>query len=183
MNDATILVLGSGAREQALARALASSPSVARVVVAPGNGGAAERVAMDLAEPEDVVRVARRARFHDEVAVATQAELDQPALSLAEIDRLLRADALWDKLAAGGSVQQCGWLKDRYGLSWQIVPERLLECVNDPDEAAATPFWSVTAQRPLSVAAAAIWPPDRHRAGSSAFRSLPPNGRAPPLRA
>jgi phosphoribosylamine--glycine ligase len=59
MNDATILVLGSGAREQALARALASSPSVARVVVAPGNGGAAERVAIDLTAPEDVVRVAR----------------------------------------------------------------------------------------------------------------------------
>jgi predicted 3-demethylubiquinone-9 3-methyltransferase (glyoxalase superfamily) len=31
-------------------------------------------------------------------------------------------DGYWDKLAAGGAVQQCGWLKDRYGLSWQIVP-------------------------------------------------------------
>ena len=31
-------------------------------------------------------------------------------------------DGYWDRLAAGGKVQQCGWLKDRYGLSWQIVP-------------------------------------------------------------
>jgi predicted 3-demethylubiquinone-9 3-methyltransferase (glyoxalase superfamily) len=31
-------------------------------------------------------------------------------------------DGYWDKLAAGGKIQQCGWLKDRYGLSWQIVP-------------------------------------------------------------
>ena len=31
-------------------------------------------------------------------------------------------DELWDKLSAGGSASQCGWLKDRYGLSWQIVP-------------------------------------------------------------
>lgn len=31
-------------------------------------------------------------------------------------------DALWEKLSAGGSPRQCGWLKDRYGLSWQIVP-------------------------------------------------------------
>jgi len=51
------------------------------------------------------------------------------------------------------------------------------------DEATTTPFWSVTAQRPRADAAAAIWPPDRHRAGSSAFRSLPPDGRAPPLHA
>jgi len=31
-------------------------------------------------------------------------------------------DGYWDKLSAGGKIQQCGWLKDRYGLSWQIVP-------------------------------------------------------------
>jgi hypothetical protein len=55
--------------------------------------------------------------------------------------------------------------------------------VQSSDEAAAAPFWSVTAQRPLADAAESPWPPDRHRAGSSAFRSLPPDGRAPPLHA
>lgn len=36
-------------------------------------------------------------------------------------------DSYWDKLLEGGSAQQCGWLKDRYGLSWQIVPDRIGE--------------------------------------------------------
>ncbi|TAK29261.1 MAG: VOC family protein [Myxococcaceae bacterium] len=47
----------------------------------------------------------------------------------AEIDRL------WERLSAGGdpSAQQCGWLKDRYGLSWQIVPAALLGLIADAD--------------------------------------------------
>jgi predicted 3-demethylubiquinone-9 3-methyltransferase (glyoxalase superfamily) len=42
-------------------------------------------------------------------------------------------DRLWDALAEGGEIQQCGWLKDRYGLSWQIVPTVLSELVADAD--------------------------------------------------
>jgi predicted 3-demethylubiquinone-9 3-methyltransferase (glyoxalase superfamily) len=42
-------------------------------------------------------------------------------------------DDLWEKLSAGGSKSQCGWLKDKYGLSWQIVPTVLLELINDSD--------------------------------------------------
>ena len=44
-------------------------------------------------------------------------------------------DYFWDKLGAGGdaSAQQCGWLKDRYGLSWQVVPAALAEMMSDPD--------------------------------------------------
>lgn len=46
-------------------------------------------------------------------------------------------DHYWDKLGAGGdaSAQQCGWLKDRYGVSWQIVPRVLPELLGDPDTA------------------------------------------------
>lgn len=40
-------------------------------------------------------------------------------------------DFLWDKLSEGGEVQQCGWLKDKYGLSWQIVPTILGELLSD----------------------------------------------------
>jgi len=46
-------------------------------------------------------------------------------------------DHYWSKLVDGGEESQCGWLKDRYGLSWQIVPERLYELVEDPDPARA----------------------------------------------
>ncbi len=42
-------------------------------------------------------------------------------------------DELWDKLSAGGEKRQCGWLKDKFGLSWQIVPAILGEMLNDKD--------------------------------------------------
>ncbi len=42
-------------------------------------------------------------------------------------------DHYWDALSAGGEIQQCGWLKDRYGLSWQVVPAHLVELMADPD--------------------------------------------------
>ncbi|RKQ67922.1 VOC family protein [Oceanibaculum indicum] len=44
----------------------------------------------------------------------------------AEIDRL------WAALSDGGSIEQCGWLRDRWGLCWQIVPKRLGELMSDP---------------------------------------------------
>lgn len=46
-------------------------------------------------------------------------------------------DRLWDALKEGGSTEQCGWLRDRWGLSWQIVPKRLGELMGDPDQARA----------------------------------------------
>jgi predicted 3-demethylubiquinone-9 3-methyltransferase (glyoxalase superfamily) len=42
-------------------------------------------------------------------------------------------DRYWDALAAGGEEGPCGWLKDRFGVSWQIVPTRLQELLGDPD--------------------------------------------------
>lgn len=42
-------------------------------------------------------------------------------------------DELWEKLSEGGSKSQCGWLKDKFGLSWQIVPSRLGELMQDAD--------------------------------------------------
>lgn len=46
-------------------------------------------------------------------------------------------DELWEKLSAGGERQQCGWLKDKYGLSWQIIPSALGEMLQDKDTAKA----------------------------------------------
>jgi predicted 3-demethylubiquinone-9 3-methyltransferase (glyoxalase superfamily) len=42
-------------------------------------------------------------------------------------------DDMWAKLSAGGAPGQCGWLKDKFGLSWQIVPRVLIELLQDPD--------------------------------------------------
>jgi predicted 3-demethylubiquinone-9 3-methyltransferase (glyoxalase superfamily) len=42
-------------------------------------------------------------------------------------------DHLWNKLTEGGSESRCGWLKDKYGLSWQIIPKALTELMSDPD--------------------------------------------------
>ena len=50
----------------------------------------------------------------------------------AEVDRL------WDGLSKGGAAVQCGWLRDRYGVSWQIVPSILPKLLGDPDRAKAT---------------------------------------------
>jgi predicted 3-demethylubiquinone-9 3-methyltransferase (glyoxalase superfamily) len=44
-------------------------------------------------------------------------------------------DHYWDRLVEGGEESMCGWLKDRFGVSWQVVPTRLLELQNDPDPA------------------------------------------------
>ncbi len=41
-------------------------------------------------------------------------------------------DYYWEKLTEGGTEVQCGWLKDKYGLSWQVVPEKLGEWMKDP---------------------------------------------------
>ena len=42
-------------------------------------------------------------------------------------------DRYWNALLEGGKVEQCGWLKDKYGLSWQIVPKVLSKLMTDPD--------------------------------------------------
>ena len=46
-------------------------------------------------------------------------------------------DKYWNALLEGGSAEQCGWLKDRFGLSWQIVPTLLANLMADPDQAKA----------------------------------------------
>ena len=46
-------------------------------------------------------------------------------------------DTVWEKLSAGGQPDRCGWVKDRYGLSWQVVPSVLPVLLGDPDAAKA----------------------------------------------
>ncbi|HZR57364.1 MAG TPA: VOC family protein [Terriglobales bacterium] len=57
-----------------------------------------------------------------------------PAISLfVNCETQAEVDELWRKLTAGGKEVQCGWLQDKYGLSWQIVPKALLELMQDKD--------------------------------------------------
>lgn len=99
-----------------------------RVPDAPGQPGRAMTVVFEL----DGVRFIAlnggpHFKFNEAVSFlvrcATQAEVDD----------------YWEKLGAGGdeSARRCGWLKDKFGVSWQIVPDRLMELLADPDPAKA----------------------------------------------
>ena len=61
-----------------------------------------------------------------------------PAISLfVSCETQSEVDALWGKLLDGGAEDACGWLRDRYGLSWQIIPTALGRLLGDPDRARA----------------------------------------------
>ncbi len=59
-----------------------------------------------------------------------------PAISLlVNCETQEEVDRLWDKLSEGGEIVECGWLKDKYGVSWQIIPTILGQLLQDPDAA------------------------------------------------
>jgi predicted 3-demethylubiquinone-9 3-methyltransferase (glyoxalase superfamily) len=59
-----------------------------------------------------------------------------PAISfLVNCHTQMELDELWAKLSNGGEIEQCGWLRDKYGVSWQIVPAELEKMMTDPDSA------------------------------------------------
>lgn len=58
-----------------------------------------------------------------------------PAISfLINCETQEEVDELWEKLSEGGETNQCGWLKDKFGLSWQVVPTALGDMMSDEDE-------------------------------------------------
>ncbi|HUK08643.1 MAG TPA: VOC family protein [Stellaceae bacterium] len=62
-----------------------------------------------------------------------------PAISfVVNCETQAEVDAYWEKLSAGGEPNRCGWLRDKYGVSWQIVPTALPRLLGDPDPAKAT---------------------------------------------
>jgi len=61
-----------------------------------------------------------------------------PAVSfVVNCDTQVEIDYFWDKLGEGGKIMQCGWLSDKFGLSWQIVPPLLPQMLEDPDRVKA----------------------------------------------
>jgi len=92
--------------------------------VTPGPGGRAQWVGFTLAGQEFMaLNGGPEYSFTQAVSFFVRCK-DQ-----AEVDRL------WAQLTDGGEEGQCGWLKDRFGLSWQIIPDRLSELLGDPDPA------------------------------------------------
>ena len=64
------------------------------------------------------------------------------------------ADHYWTRLTEGGEESQCGWLKDKFGLSWQVVPEGMEEMLADPQSEAASRAMSAMLQmKKLDIAA------------------------------
>jgi predicted 3-demethylubiquinone-9 3-methyltransferase (glyoxalase superfamily) len=63
-------------------------------------------------------------------------------------------DYYWDKLGAGGNpkAQVCGWLKDRFGLSWQIAPANMVEWFGDPDERSERAMAAMMSMKKLDIA-------------------------------
>ena len=62
-------------------------------------------------------------------------------------------DVFWEKLSAGGEKSQCGWLKDKYGLSWQIIPSALRRLMGDPNPTKASAvFQAMMKMRKLVIA-------------------------------
>jgi predicted 3-demethylubiquinone-9 3-methyltransferase (glyoxalase superfamily) len=65
-------------------------------------------------------------------------KLDEAFSLFVECEDQAEVDRLWEALIAdGGAPSQCGWLKDRFGLSWQIIPRALMQLMSDPDPARA----------------------------------------------
>lgn len=64
------------------------------------------------------------------------------------------ADAFWEQLTDGGEESQCGWLKDRFGLSWQVVPAGMEELMTDPDpQRASRAMQAMLGMRRIDLAA------------------------------
>ena len=95
--------------------------------VGPAPKGSVMTVAFRLGDQEYVaLNGGPQFKFSEAISLAIEVE------SQAEIDRL------WSGLTAGGGQEGvCGWLKDRYGLSWQVVPSALIRAVSGPDQAKA----------------------------------------------
>jgi len=98
-------------------------PNSRIVSTSPGPGGSVQTVQFELeGRPFMGLNGGPYATFNDAVSFSVDCE-DQ-----AEVDRY------WAALTEGGKEVQCGWLKDRYGVSWQIVPKALPRLLSDPDQ-------------------------------------------------
>ena len=95
--------------------------------VTPGPDGRAMSVSFELEGQEFIgLNAGPQFKFNEAISFYVDCETQD------------EVDELWSKLTAeGGEESMCGWLKDKYGLSWQIIPQGLGQMLNDPDPARA----------------------------------------------
>lgn len=95
--------------------------------VNPGPNGVAQSVNFELEGQEFIgLNAGPQFKFNEAISFLVDCKTQE------------EVDELWNKLTAdGGEESMCGWLKDKYGLSWQIIPTALFEMLNDPDPAKA----------------------------------------------
>jgi predicted 3-demethylubiquinone-9 3-methyltransferase (glyoxalase superfamily) len=95
--------------------------------VTPGPNGIATSVSFALEDQEFIgLNAGPQFKFNEAISFFVDCETQE------------EVDELWAKLTAdGGEESMCGWLKDKYGLSWQIIPQGLGQMLNDPDPARA----------------------------------------------
>lgn len=96
----------------------------------PGDSGSAMMVEFQL-EGQDFMALNGGS---SEDAAEADSSLPRGAIALfVSCETQAEVDRLWDALSDGGEIMQCGWLKDRYGFAWNIVPSGLAELLGDPD--------------------------------------------------
>ena len=84
----------------------------------------------------------------------SQFKFDEAVSFAIECETQEEVDYYWDKLTDGGEESQCGWLKDRFGLSWQVVPTGMEELFADPDKGRAErAMKAMLGMRKLDIAA------------------------------
>jgi len=104
-----------------------SIKSIARYGEAgPGATGSVMTVAFEL-DGQDIMALngGPEFKFNEAVSLVVNCESQE------------EVDHFWDSLGEGGEPGPCGWLKDKYGVSWQVTPTALPQLLNDPDEARA----------------------------------------------
>ena len=108
----------------------------------PGEGGSVSTVSFSL-DGQDYVALNGGPAFTFSEAISLQVYCQSQD----------EVDDYWTKLSDGGEESACGWLKDRYGLSWQIVPTALLELTADPDrERADRAFAAMLQMKKIDIA-------------------------------
>jgi predicted 3-demethylubiquinone-9 3-methyltransferase (glyoxalase superfamily) len=113
-----------GQAEEAAAFYVSIFPDSGITSVTPGPGGKALVVEFQLAGERFVgLNGGPQFKFNEAISLSIDCR------SQAEVDEF------WEKLSKGGSPSQCGWLKDKYGVSWQVVPAVLPRLLADPQKA------------------------------------------------